>query len=202
VPAGAGSRGPASEVGTGALSGGALSEELSWNGPDGVPVLREQRNWTWAAVDRQTWRLRLDFTLTPAGDGPVSLGSPGSNGRPQGGYGGFFWRLPACGDVRVWSPAGSGEDMVHGSVSRWLAWGGTFNGEPATLVFTAPDGCGDPWFVRASGYPGVGQSLAWDEPVLLQAGESVHRSITVLISDARLETADIDSLITAMEGRS
>jgi predicted dehydrogenase len=181
---------------------GALSEELSWNGPDGVPVLREQRNWTWAGVDRQTWRLTLDFTLTPAGDGPVSLGSPGSNGRPQGGYGGFFWRLPSCGDARVWSPEGSGEAAVHGSVSRWLAWSGTFNGEPATLVFTAPGDCIDPWFVRVSSYPGVGQSLAWEAPVLLKAGEAVQRSVTVLISDALLGTAGIEALVTNMEGRS
>lgn len=181
---------------------GALSEELSWNGPDGVPVLREQRNWTWAAVDPQTWRLTLDFTLTPSGDGPVSLGSPGSNGRPQGGYGGFFWRLPSCSDASVWSPAGSGEAAVHGSMSQWLAWSGTFNGEPATLVFTAPGDHSDPWFVRVRSYPGVGQSLAWEEPVLLQSGESVHRSVTVLISDALLETADIEALVTSMEGRS
>ncbi len=180
----------------------SLSEELCWKGPDGVAVLREQRNWTWAAVDPQTWRLTLDFTLAPAGGVPVSLGSPGSNGRPQGGYGGFFWRLPACDGARVWSPAGSGEAALHGSVSRWLAWSGTFDGEPATLVFTAPEDCRDPWFVRVAGYPGVGQSLAWDEPVLLHPGESVHRSITVLVSDALLGTADIGSLIGALERRS
>lgn len=188
--------------GDGAGGGGTFSENLSWNGPDGAALLREQRNWTWAAVDPQTWRVTLDFTLAPAGAGPVSLGSPGSNGRAQGGYGGFFWRLPACDGARVWSPAGSGEPALHGSVSRWLAWSGTFDGEPATLVFTAPEDCGDPWFVRVAGYPGVGQSLAWDEPVVLHAGESVHRSITVLVSDARLGTADIESLIAALERRS
>ena len=183
-------------------SGGALSEVLSWNGPDGAPVLREQRNWAWAAVDLQTWRLTLDFTLAPAGDDPVSLGSPGSNGRENGGYGGFFWRLAACDDARVWSPAGSGEAAVHGSVSQWLAWSGTFDGEPATLVFTSPADCDDPWFVRVGSYPGVGQSLAWEEPVLLQPGESVTRSVTVFVSDARLGTADIDALVTGMEGSS
>lgn len=183
-------------------SGSALSEVLSWNGPDGAPVLREQRKWTWAAVDLQTWRLRLGFTLAPAGDAPVSLGSPGSNGRWLGGYGGFFWRLASCDDARVWSAAGSGEAAVHGSVTQWLAWSGTFDGDPATLVFTSPADCDDPWFVRVSSYPGVGQSLAWEEPVLLQPGESVTRSVTVFVSDARLGTADIDALVTGMEGSS
>ncbi|RAM39181.1 DUF6807 family protein [Arthrobacter globiformis] len=183
-------------------SGGALSEVLSWNGPDGAPVLGEQRNWAWAAVDLQTWRLTLDFTLTPAGDAPVSLGSPGSNGRRLGGYGGFFWRLASSDDARVWSPAASGEAAVHGSVSQWLAWSGTFDEEPATLVFTAPTDCHDRWFVRVGSYPGVGQSLAWEEPVLLQPGESVTRSVTVFVSDARLGTADIDALVTGMEASS
>ena len=108
---------------------------------------------------------------------------------------------PIVGSWFVLDAAG-GEPALHGSVSRWLAWSGTFDGEPATLVFTAPEDCGDPWFVRVAGYPGVGQSLAWDEPVVLHAGESVHRSITVLVSDARLGTADIDSLIAALERRS
>lgn len=189
---------------SGAVAGtdaGALAEELSWNGPDGAPVLQERRNWTWAAVDQQTWRLSLEFMLSPAGDEPVSLGSPGSNGRPQGGYGGFFWRLPACKDADVWSPAGSGEAVLHGTVSQWLAWGGEFGGKHATLVFVAPEDYNDPWFVRVEGYPGVGQSLAWDRPVLLGPGESVRRSITVFVSDARLATADIESLISTMESR-
>jgi hypothetical protein len=87
-------------------------------------------------------------------------------------------------------------------VSQWLAWAGDFGGQHATLVFVAPEECSDPWFVRVEGYPGVGQSLAWDRPVLLSPGESVHRSITVLVSDARLESADIESLITNLESRS
>lgn len=207
-----GGTGTGSEAGTGTEASprlaehpseeaGTLAEELSWNGPDGAPVLREQRNWTWAAVDPQTWRLSLEFILSPVGGEAVSLGSPGSNGRPQGGYGGFFWRLPTCKDADVWSPAGSGERALHGTVSQWLAWSGDFGGKPATLVFVAPEECSDPWFVRVEGYPGVGQSLAWDRPVLLEPGESVRRNITVLVSDARLATPAIESLISTLESR-
>jgi predicted dehydrogenase len=174
---------------------GSLDEALSWNGPDGTALLREQRCWTWAAVDPQTWRLTLDFTLSPAGDRPVSLGSPGSNGRHQGGYGGFFWRLPACPDAEVWSATGSGEAELHGAVTPWLAWTGTFDGGPATLVFVAAEGCADPWFVRVGSYPGVGQSLAWDSPVIVSPEAAARRRVTVLVADGRLETADIQTLI-------
>ncbi|MDQ0663017.1 putative dehydrogenase [Arthrobacter ulcerisalmonis] len=174
---------------------GRLQETLSWNGPDGAPILLEERSWAWSGVAPSIWRLSLDFALSPAGDRPVSLGSPGSNGRFEGGYGGFFWRLPGCVDAAVWTPAGAGEAETHGSIARWLAWSGLFDGGPATLVFVAPEESSDPWFVRVDGYPGVGQSLAWDTPVIAEPGRPVRRSITVLVADGILATPDIEALI-------
>ncbi|MGX5717452.1 DUF6807 family protein [Arthrobacter sp. MAHUQ-56] len=180
---------------------GKLQESLSWNGPDGAPVLLEERTWAWSGVAPSIWRLSLDFALSPAGNKPVSLGSPGSNGRFEGGYGGFFWRLPACADALVWTADGSGESETHGTCTRWLAWSGnfggpgTFDGAPATLVFVAPESSADPWFVRVGGYPGVGQSLAWDTPVIAEPGSPVRRQITVFVADGTLATTDIEALI-------
>lgn len=195
---------------------GRLQETLSWNGPDGTPVLVEERTWTWSGVSPSSWRLSLDFALSPAGDQPVSLGSPGSNGRREGGYGGFFWRLPECEGARVWTPEGEGESGVHGSVTPWLAWSGKFRtgalpaGQSdggtsvgsATLVFVAAAESTDPWFVRVDGYPGVGQSLAWDTPVIAEPGHPIQRSITVFVADGILDTADIEALINRQGNRS
>ncbi|WP_258803320.1 DUF6807 family protein [Pseudarthrobacter sp. NS4] len=179
--------------------GGKLQETLSWNGPDGVPVLTEDRTWSWHGTSPSVWSLSLEFALSPAGNQPVSLGSPGSNGRHGGGYGGFFWRLPECHDAAVWTPAGAGESAVHGSVARWLAWSGKFGAGTddgdATLVFVAPGDSTDPWFVRAEGYPGVGQSLAWDSPVIAEPGNPVRRKISVFVADGILGTTDIEDLI-------
>jgi hypothetical protein len=180
---------------------GELAETLTWNGPDGAPVLTEQRTWTWAAVGPSAWRLTLEFALSPAGDQPVSLGSPGSNGREAGGYGGFFWRLPECSGATVWAPGAAGETLtgesaLHGTVTPWLAWSGTFAGGAATLVFVASEVSTDPWFVRVDGYPGVGQSLAWDAPVIAEPGKPVRRNVTVFIADGLLSTEDIQTLIT------
>ncbi|WP_461190421.1 DUF6807 family protein [Arthrobacter sp. Z4-13] len=191
---------------TDALTGGpdgGLRETLSWNGPHGAPVLVEERTWTWSGVSSAVWRLSLDFALSPAGDQPVSLGSPGSNGRHEGGYGGFFWRLPECDGASVWTPAGAGESEVHGSVTPWLAWAGKFpGGGSATLVFVPAGDFTDPWFVRVDGYPGVGQSLAWDTPVMAEPGTPVQRSITVFVADGILGTADIEALINRQGNRS
>lgn len=177
---------------------GSLTERLEWLGPDGQAVLRERRDWNWAAVDPQTWVLSLGFKLSPAGDRPVSLGSPGSNGRHEGGYGGFFWRLPAGENVGVRTASASGEAEVHGSISPWLAWSADVGGKAATLVFVAARGSTDPWFVRVSGYPGVGQALAWEEPVIASSEDPVERSITVLVADGRLDTSEIQHLIDSL----
>ena len=189
---------------------GQRNELLSWVGPDGSLVLREQREWRWAAVGNSVWQLTLHFTLESATGRPVLLGSPGSNGRSQGGYGGFFWRLPRVSDATIWTPESRGEDAVHGSVAPWLAWSGTFDagtggghsagdpglGHPATLVFLASPQAADPWFVRHSGYPGVGLSLAWESPVPAEPGNPVHRTVRVLIADGFLATQDIEQLIS------
>lgn len=190
--------------------GNVQTETLNWLAPDGTPLLSERRTWSWAAVGTSAWRLTLDFTLTPHGPNPVTLGSPGSNGRPQGGYGGFFWRLPAVDGSRVWTASAEGEESLHGAVASaaapWLAWSGTFrqgepDGGPATLVFLPrlePEQPGDPWFVRVAGYPGVGLSLAWEQPAVASHDNPLHRTVTVLVADGLLSTRDIEQLITTL----
>ena len=187
------------------------TETLSWLAADGAPLLSERRKWSWSAVGTSSWRLTLDFELTPAGADPVTLGSPGSNGRPQGGYGGFFWRLPAVAEARVWTAIAEGEKAVHGAVPRpeapWLAWSGIFrkgepDGGPATLVFL-PQAAGtalpaDPWFVRVAGYPGVGLSLAWEHAATASHGNPLHRTVTVLVADGLLSTLDVEQLIATL----
>lgn len=174
--------------------GDSLEETLCWSGPDGAPLLHESRRISWRAIDHTVWALSLDFALTPATDDPVSLGSPGSNGRVGGGYGGFFWRLPACESPSITTAHASGEAGVHGSVSDWLSWQGRFDGAEATLLFLPTDDALDRWFVRAEGYPGVGLSLAWDRPVTVSRNAPLSRSVTILIADGTLPPETIRTL--------
>ena len=53
-------------------------------------------------------RLRADVA--------TQLNSPGSKGRIGGGYGGFFWRFPACENVEVFTDQARGEDE---STAAW-----------------------------------------------------------------------------------
>jgi predicted dehydrogenase len=176
----------------GSYSPGLIEQELSWCAPDGSELLRERRSTRAAQVDHRTWRLDLETELTAVVR--ASLGGPGSNGAAGSGYGGFFWRLPPCTDVNVFTAEQSGELGVHGSVSPWLAWTADFAEGPASLVLAAPPQSADPWFVRAADYPGIGSALAWERAVVLEAGASVTRTFTVWVCDGKLNAAEAAAL--------
>ena len=74
----------------------------------------------------------------------------------------------------VFTPTARGEEAVHGTVAPWVAWSADFGAGPgisgpATVVVASADAAGhaEPWFVRVSGYPGLGSALAWDRPLTL-----------------------------------
>lgn len=178
-----------------------LAQQLAWIDRTGATLLQEDREVTVTGRDERSWMLDFRFALAPAVDREVSLGSPGSNGRAGGGYGGFFWRLPALREAEIFTAQASGEEDVHGSVSDWLAISGRFDtaqiaphlgaGE-ATLVLASADE--DPWFVRYSGYPGIGRSLAWDAPVMARPGEPVARRVRAVVVDGLLDRAEAAAL--------
>ena len=176
---------------------GRLEQSLRWIGPDGSEVLGERRTLQWRSIDDRAWMLTVVFTLTPAADETVTLQSPGSKGRALGGYGGFFWRLPACSSADVFTAEATGELAVHGHPADWLAWRANFTaapGEsgPATVVITAADEAArrDPWFVRQADYPGVGSAVAWDAPTVIRPGETLTRSFRMLIVDGLLSAEE------------
>ena len=158
---------------------------------------------SWAADNEQTWKLIFESTLRAEGD--ATLNSPGSRGRPGGGYGGFGWRFPACDDVEVFTAEARGEDNVHGTVAPWVAWSADFysgpgQSGPATIVIAAAEAAaaGEPWFVRVRDYPGLGSALAWDRPVTLQSGDVLHRRFDIAIADGRLSEEQASALATQL----
>lgn len=167
-----------------------LEERLDWVGRDGAVLLAEHRALRASAVPVPgAWRLDLTFTLRNVTGRPIELGSPATNGRDRAGYGGFFWRLPAHdGSLGVFTAAASGEDAVHGTVSSWIAVTGVDpGGREWSVVLEHGDGPStwDPWFVRVSGYPGIGASLAWATPVSLGAGDELRRAFGAIVVGTR-----------------
>ncbi|MFB9320854.1 DUF6807 domain-containing protein [Cryptosporangium minutisporangium] len=172
-----------------------------WIARDGRVVLTEERDVRAAPGDGH-WVLDVGFALRVAGSEPVELGSPGTNGRADAGYGGFFWRLPAsAAALEVRSAHGQGEEGTHGRPSPWLAVTADA-GSPSsgyTLVFLPGDAAtaADPWFVRVAAYPGVGSALAYTDPVTLVPGEALARRVRVLVADGRRSPSEIKALAEA-----
>jgi hypothetical protein len=193
------------------LSPGRAVEELRWVDGRGGELLRERRELRWGPADGSTpsaagvWVLELSFILSipPAADFDiVNLGSPGSNGREAGGYGGFFWRLPRTEELAVRTPDAFGESDVHGTVADWLAVSLRTGADSATIVLLPADPAtaSDRWFVRCSGYPGIGSSLAWDAPVEVARSRPVRRGLRAVIADGQWDPADL-VVITDSRGR-
>lgn len=171
-------------------------EELEWVGRDGRPLLRERRRVSWAAAGADAWVFGWHSTLTPLVE-RLELGSPGSHSRVGGGYGGLSWRLPTSVGVDVRTPTASGEDTVHGSTAPWLAWSASVPGGEVTVALAGADAttAADPWFVRVTGYPGIGSALAWDRAVVTTPADPVRRSFRGLVADGRLDDATVAALL-------
>jgi hypothetical protein len=168
-------------------------EELRWVA-DGTELLRERRTVAATGLTDAAWALDFTFALTNTTGGPLSIGSPATNGRPGAAYGGFFWRaLKEAEAPGVLTPDGEGEAHAHGSRAGWVA----LTGSTWTLVFAGATEATrrDPWFVRTAEYPGVGSSLAHDARLPVPAGETVVRRIVTVVADGRLGRDEAAALV-------
>ncbi|MBU2668351.1 PmoA family protein [Actinoplanes bogorensis] len=148
--------------------GSGLVERLRWNDGDGRTQLTERREIS-AAAAAGGWELTMTYSLTSIRD--TALGSPATNGRDGGaGYGGFFWRCPP-GRAVASEPHGSAAESVTLTVD-----------DRYSLTFRGLSG-DDRWFIRTDDYIGVGAALAWERPLLIPAGETLTRTMSVLIRD-------------------
>ncbi len=170
-----------------------FAEELRWVAA-GSELLRERRSVAAAELTDAAWALDFTFSLTNVTSGPLSIGSPATNGRPGAAYGGFFWRARKESSAPdVFTPDTEGEEAVHGRPADWLALAGS----GWTLVFAgATDRTRqDPWFVRTAEYPGVGSCLAPDERLPIEPGDSVVRRVVTVVADGRLDRDEAAALV-------
>ncbi|MDX2677566.1 PmoA family protein [Streptomyces soliscabiei] len=168
-------------------------EELRWVAA-GAELLRERRTVAATELTDTAWALDFTFSLTNVTSGPLSIGSPATNGRPGAAYGGFFWRArKEAGAPQVFTADTEGEASVHGERADWLALAGA----GWTLVFAGATGTTrrDPWFVRTGEYPGVGSSLASAERLPIPPGETAVRRVVTVVADGRPDRDEAAALV-------
>lgn len=168
-------------------------EELRWVAA-GAELLRERRTVAATELTDTAWALDFTFSLTNVTSGPLSIGSPATNGRPGAAYGGFFWRArKEAGAPQVFTADTEGEAAAHGERADWLALAGA----GWTLVFAGATDTTrrDPWFVRTGEYPGVGSSLASAERLPIPPGETAVRRVVTVVADGRLDRDEAAALV-------
>ncbi|MGW7420662.1 DUF6807 domain-containing protein [Streptomyces sp. NPDC054813] len=168
-------------------------EELRWAAAD-TELLRERRTVAATELTDTAWALDFTFSLTNVTEGPLSIGSPATSGRPGAAYGGYFWRArKEAAAPDVFTADRQGERAVHGRSADWLALAGT----GWTLVFAGAtaDTRRDPWFVRTAEYPGVGSSLAPVERLPVAPGGTVVRRVVTVVADGRLGRGEAAALV-------
>ncbi|GGN93574.1 oxidoreductase [Actinoplanes lobatus] len=167
-----------------------LRHSLRWMSIDREQLLTERRTWSARPIDADSWALTCDFALTNSTGRALRIQSPAAVGRAGAGFGGFFWQAPAgLGECRVTAATGNGPEAVHGCRSPWLAVSAAADERSWwTLVFIAatPATRDDPWFLRTRDYLGVGSSLSWDSPLMLQPGATMARRIVIAVADGIL----------------
>jgi hypothetical protein len=161
-----------------------IEEMLQWTAQSGALLFTEKRRLTIRTAD-DAWSLLFDTVMRNASGETLSLGSPGTEGRANAGYGGLFWRGPAGmerGDV-VAAVGPVAESDAMGSRGDWMA----YSAEAATVVMT--DHPGNPrhphteWFVRTDEYAGLCPAPFFSEALDVGAGEKVRFAYTVVVAD-------------------
>jgi hypothetical protein len=168
-------------------------EELRWVAA-GAELLLERRTVAATELTDFAWALDFTFSLTNVTSGPLSIGSPATNGRPGAAYGGFFWRaLKEESAPAVFTVDREGEQEIHGTCAPWVA----LTGSTWTLIFAGAteQTRRDPWFVRAEEYPGVGSSLASEERLPIPPGETAVRRIVTVVADGRISRLEVAALV-------
>lgn len=168
-------------------------EELRWVAA-GAELLRERRTVAATELTDFAWALDFTFSLTNVTSGPLTIGSPATNGRPGAAYGGFFWRArKEASAPDVFTVDREGEREIHGTRAPWVA----LTGSTWTLVFAGAteQTRRDPWFVRAEDYPGVGSSLAAEERLPIPPGETAVRRIVTVVADGRISRLEVAALV-------
>ncbi|MBV1853191.1 DUF6807 family protein [Catellatospora tritici] len=151
-----------------------LVQRLAWRDRKGEVLLQERREITATLVHSEAWRLSLSWELTAAER--VTLGSPATNGRPDGaGYGGCFLRFAPVPDPKVSAGELRGEKQVNGCTRERVEW--AVPGWRATLTGASR------WFVRTGIYPGVCAAWAYDKVQVIEPGVPWRGRFTAEFAD-------------------
>lgn len=168
-----------------------VDERLTWVTEAGEARIGERRRIAAAAWPAgQAWGIAFETTLANISAAPVVFASPTTEGRPDAGYGGLFWRGPrSFTGGRVILADAAGGDELMGRRAPWLAFAGQHDGQPgrwSTLVFAdSPANFSYPsqWFVRSTPFAAVCPAPFFADTYTLPAGQALTLRHDVVVAD-------------------
>jgi hypothetical protein len=174
-----------------------LDERLSWVTESGQTTVTERRRIAAAVLPDApaTWLLAFETTMTNVSGADIVIGSPTTEGRPNAGYGGLFWRGPrSFTGGTVVTPDGTGGDELMGTGGPWLAFTGRHDGHgrTSTLVFRdSPANFSYPsqWFVRSTPFAAVCPAPFFDTEHTFPAGAPLTLRYDIAVADGSLDAA-------------
>ncbi len=166
-----------------------VRQRLRWDTEGGDTWFEEERDLAFAvAADDRAWTLGFGTRMRNVSGHDVVIGSPTTEGRPDAGYGGLFWRGPRSfsgGTVRT--PDRTGGDELMGSRAPWMAYTGRHDdhARSSTLVFVDDPRREQPtqWFVRTGIYACLCPAPFFDTEHTVAPGETVDLSYAVVVAD-------------------
>jgi hypothetical protein len=183
-----------------------LSERLTWVTESGQTPVAERRRIAAAAWPAESaWLLAFETTLVNVSGAVIAIGSPTTEGRPDAGYGGLFWRGPrSFTGGTVVTQDGTGGDELMGARGPWLGFAGRHDGHGrwSTLVFRDHPGnfsYPSQWFVRSTPYACLCPAPFFAAAYPFAAGASLTLRYDIVVADGELGPAGCARLAAAAQ---
>ncbi len=181
-----------------------LVQRLLWQTAAGERLIDERRCISVPKIDEQAgwWMLDLEFTLKNIHTDALQFASPQTMGHKGGvGYGGLYWRGPwsFLGGMVLGSNRREGIEQM-GLPSPWLAFIGRHDGSLRQSTLIIVDHTDNPrhparWFVRNTGYPGMGPAFVYDQTYVLPRDFELTLSYRLIIANGAWNHQRIEQLL-------
>ena len=178
-----------------------VAHRLDWVTEQGETWFTERRSFT-VDVDQgaRVWTLGFTTSFRNVSGKEIVIGSPTTEGRPNAGYGGLFWRGPrSFSGGEVIAPGTTGGDELMGVRAPWLGFRGRHDehGGTSTLVFVDRQDNPPKWFVRSQPFACVCPAPFFSREVPVAADDELTFRYAVVIADGAREPDEIADLAKA-----
>jgi hypothetical protein len=182
-----------------------FGEHLSWVTRSGTTVIAERRRLAVRVVDG-AWHLGFRTAMENVSGAPIAFGSPTTQGRPDAGYSGLFWRGPrSFSGGAVVTPDAVGGDELMGWRGPWMAFVGRFDGDGGAASLLFADHPGNPtypnqWFVRSGEFAALCPAPFFNKEYELAAGATLALRYDVFVADGALDRSACAALAGSAAG--